>query len=180
MKYDPINMVFKEQDEITSDIIDNLYDGSFRILHAYVFSMCMDGTLTDEVVYRVLVKATSEMKRFNHMESVFKWLCRMAHDELHSEKYEKRFVPPEENPNLKNYIRIGKPTDNEAVLAEDATKLSYALKKTNSVYRDIFYLKTLGRLPDKIIAEFYERPVSFVQVTYLRAKDQIIRFMEEV
>lgn len=169
MKYDPINMVFKEQDEITSDIIDNLYDGSFRILHAYVFSMCMDGTLTDEVVYRVLVKATSEMNRFNHMESVFKWLCRMAHDELHSEKYEKRFVRPEDSPNLDKYISTGEPQ-----------KLSYALKKMNSVYRDIFYLKTLGGLSDKIIAEFYGRPPLFVRITYLKAKDQLLRCMKEV
>lgn len=180
MKHDPINMVFKEQDEITAKLIDDLYAGSFKILHAYIFSMCMDGTLTDEVVYKVLAKSTSEIKKFSHQESVFKWLCRMAYEELHSPKYEKRFVPPEENPNLKNYIRIGKPTDDEAAIAEDAAKLSYALKRINSVYRDIFYLKTLGGLSDRIIAEFYGRPPAFVHATYLKAKNQVIRFMEEV
>lgn len=108
-------------------MLDDLYAGSFKILHAYVFSMCMDGTLTDEVVYKVLLRATAEMKKFNHMESVFKWLCRMAYNELHSKKYEKVFVPPEDNPRLKDYISIDGLTYDEA-------KLSYALKRINSVY----------------------------------------------
>lgn len=178
MKYDPINMVFKAQDEITAKLIDDLYAGSFKILHAYIFSMCMDGTLTDEVVHKVLVKATSEISKFNHMESVFKWLCRMAYEELHSPKYEKRFVPPEENPNLKNYIRIGEPTDDEAVLRCDAEKLARALQRINSVYRDVFYMKTLGGMSDRIVAEFYGRPPAWVHSTYLNAKNQIIRYME--
>ncbi len=169
MNFDPINMVFKEQDEITSRIIDNLFAGSFGILHAYVFSMCMDGTLTDEVVYKVLAKSTSEIKKFSHQESVFKWLCRMAHDELYSEKYEKRFVRPEDSPHLNKYISTS-----------DPERLADALKKMNSVYRDIFYLKTLGGLPDRIIAEFYGRPPLFVRITYLKAKDQLLRFMKEV
>lgn len=173
MKYDPINMVCKEQDEITGALLDDLYAGSFKILHAYVFSMCMDGTLTDEVVYKVLLRATAEMKKFNHMESVFKWLCRMAYNELHSKKYEKVFVPPEDNPKLKDYISIDGLTYDEA-------KLSYALKRINSVYRDIFYLKTLGGLSDRVVAEFYGRPPHFVHSAYLKAKDQIIRFMQEV
>lgn len=178
MECNPMKIVFKEQDAITAEIIDNLYDGSFKYLHAYVFSMCMDGTLTDEVVYRVLSKATFEIKKFNHSQSVFKWLCHLAREELHSEKYEKVFVAPENSPNLRNYIRIGPPTNDEAVLERDAEKLASALRRINSVYRDIFYMKTLGGMSDRIIAEFYGRPSAWVHSTYLNAKNQIIRYME--
>lgn len=176
MTLDFINAVFKEQDEITSGLIDEIYDGSFKILRAYVFSMCMDATLTDDVVFQVLTKSVDRMKKFRHDEPVFKWLCRMAYEELHSKKYENRFVPPEDNPNLKKYIYIGSRAE---MSDESAAKLSYALKSLNSVYRDIFYLKVLGGLSDRIVAEFYGRPQNFVHSTYLKAKAQIMSVIQE-
>ena len=148
----------------------------YKIMFGYVFSLCGNKELTEDIVQDTFVQAILHEKSFRGDCKVETWLCQIAKNALTKElRRQRRAVPFEETHEL------AAPDDIFELLAdkEQAMRIHASLHRLKEPYREVFTLRVLGELHFRDIADLFGKSESWAKVTFYRAKDKLIEDMEE-
>ena len=150
------------------DEIEKIYAQHFKSVYRYVFSLCRNETMAEDVTSETFLKAIKAINKFKGDCSVKVWLCQIAKN---------------------TYFSQLKKTKSETFLDDDAEfesddsdfteklldktsafEIHRCLRGLEEPYKEVFSLRTFGELSFAEIAELFNKTENWARVTYHRSK----------
>ena len=154
---------------------EQIYIEHFQAVYRFILSLCRDESLAEELTQDAFFKAIKGIDSFRGDCSLRAWLCQIAknayfsHQRRHKRILPEQDAPPDSTPSAESQI----------LSAERTRALHAALHKLNEPFKEVFTLKVFAELPHPDIAKLFGKSESWSRVTYHRAKQQLLKMMEE-
>ena len=145
----------------------------YKIVFGYVFSLCGNKELTEDIVQDTFVQAILHEKSFRGDCKVETWLCQIAKNLYYSHLRKKNRQEPSEPGYAENDF-VHKLEEKDT--AKNVLKILHELPEP---YREVFYLHVFGEIALVEIAELFGKSPSWAGVTYYRAKQKISDRLKE-
>ena len=154
-----------------------IYTQYFDSVNKYVFSLCRNETLAEEITQEAFYKAMEHLDQFDGKCKLYVWLCQIAKNTYFTyTKKQKRYASEAE-------IDLAQPSELslERVLLdkETAWKLHKLLHRLNEPYKEVFSLRVFGELPFSQIGELFGKSDSWARLIFYRAKKELRRDLDE-
>lgn len=158
--------------------VDNfqlIYESYFSDVYQYIFSLCKDSSLAEEITQETFFKALKKIDQFDGKCTLFVWLCQIAKNTYFTyytkNKRLSAYTPSLETPDSNCFIDV--------ILDKESTfEIHQILHNLDEPYKEVFSLRTLGELSFKQIGELFGKTESWARVTYHRAKMKIKEALE--
>lgn len=149
--------------------LEDLYTANFNIVYGYLFRLCGNQAVAEDLTSETFLKAFSKFDAFRGDCKVSTWLCRIAKNEyLHYRRRHQRQVP------LDAAALPDEAFFEEAVADRDtAVYLHKLLRTLEEPYKEVFILKVFAELSYREIAAVTEQSETWARVTYYRAKNKL-------
>ena len=150
---------------------EEVYRTCFRQVYAYVFSLCGNRCLTEEVTQETFFKALKQLDRFRGDCKISVWLCQIAKNTLFSlqRKKEEKFS--------KDHL-LEEDLFDQLLSREESFQLYQLLHTVEEPYKEGFSMRVFGERSFAEIAGLFEKSESWARVTYFRAKRKILDLFE--
>lgn len=161
---------------MTTDF-ERAYTEQFRGVYKYVFSLCRNETVAEEITQEAFCKALERMDRFRGECSLYTWLCQIARNTYFTwAKRQKRLVPEGEGPPIRDE---GPDPEDRLLDRENARRLHRKLHGLSEPYKEVFTLRVFGELPFAQIGELFGKSDSWARLVFYRAKKELRRGFDE-
>lgn len=153
-----------------------IYDLHEKQVYRYLLTLCRDEHLAEELTQETFYRAYLNVKNFQGKCSLYTWLCQIARNILIN--YGKKKSNQTQELDLDNLIGV-ESIEKLLIEKEQALQIHKALHRLKEPYKEVFTLKIFGELKYREIAEIFGKTESWAKVTCYRAKEQILKEMEE-
>lgn len=157
---------------------ETVYHENFKIVYGYLYSLCQDSHLAEELTQETFFKALKSIHQYQGRAKIHVWLCEIGKNTYFTHCAKSRRVVSENERNetedrtdslLEKYVK-----------AEEIRQIHQILHNMEEPYKEIFSLRIFGELPFRDIGRLFGKTESWARVTYYRAKQRIMREMEEL
>lgn len=145
---------------------DKIYSEYFSQVYKFVFTLCRNCSLAEEITQETFFKALKNIDKFDGRCSIGTWLCKIAKNTFYSQAKKHNIQP------CYQLETIASDEDIEKRFAdkETAYTIHKVLHKLKEPYKEVFHLRTFGELSFSQIAALFDKTESWARVTYYRAK----------
>ena len=153
--------------------IEEIYKKYAKIVYKYVFCITGNKDITEEIVQETFLVAVKDINKFRGDCKISTWLCQISKYIWYKRlKKEKRLneVPLDD---LKNAIEFEETLDEKLYKKEMNFKILKQVQKLDKDTKDVMYLRQLGNLKFKEIAQIMGKSVDWAKVTFFRGKKKI-------
>ena len=159
------------------EALDEIYRLYAADVYRFALRLCRNETLAEDILQDTMLKAVQQIDRFEGRCSLKTWLCTIARNEYlnHCKRAENQNLPLEPAciPDAGACIEE-KITD--AMLSREIHRILHTLDEP---YKEIFTLRVFAELKFDDIGGLFGKSSNWARVTFFRAKEKIIRRMEE-
>ncbi len=161
---------------MNSDILEQIYKLYSQQLYLYIFSLCRNTALAEDLLQETFLKAILSLPDSN--KNVRAWLYMVARNLYFDRlKYEKHISREADMEQLKD-LSSNQPLDR--IIKDEQNKLLYqALNVLDDRKREILELQYFGGLSQQEIAQIMHLKPNNIRVLALRARREIRLWMEE-
>ena len=148
--------------------IEEIYVQHFQNVYRYVFSLCRNEAMAEDVTSETFLKAIKAIDKFKGDCSVKTWLCQIAKNTYFSllKKTKGETFP---DPETEGEGEV--PDFTEKLLDRaSALEIHRCLRGLEEPYKEVFSLRTFGELSFAEIAELFGKTENWARVTYHRSK----------
>ena len=134
--------------------------------------------VAEDITQETFFKAMKSIGAFKGECDIRVWLCQIAKNTYYTYcKKQKRFVPAEE---VEEEIQE-RPVSIERRFEdkEQALNIHKVLHALEEPYKEVFQLRVFGELSFRDIEEIFGKTESWSRVTFYRAKNKLVKKMEE-
>lgn len=154
-----------------------IYIQYFDNVYKYVFSLCRNGAVAEEIAQETFFKAMEHIDEFEGKCKLYVWLCQIAKNTFFTyAKKQKRFVG-ETDVDLSQQTELS--LESEFLDKETAWKLHKLLHSLDEPYKEVFSLRVFGELPFSQIGELFGKSDSWARLIFYRAKKELRRELDE-
>lgn len=154
-----------------------IYVQHFDGVYKYVFSLCRNETMSEEITQETFYRAMEHIDKFEGKCKLYVWLCQIAKNTfLTYAKKQKRHVS-ETDIDLSKQIEPS--FENEILDKETVRKLHKLLHELSDPYKEVFSLRVFGELPFSQIGELFGKSDSWARLIFYRAKKELRRNLDE-
>lgn len=154
-----------------------IYVQHFDNVYKYVFSLCRNETMAEEITQETFYRAMEHIDKFEGKCKLYVWLCQIAKNTfLTYAKKQKRHVS-ETDIDLSKQIEPS--FENEILDKETVWKLHKLLHELSDPYKEVFSLRVFGELPFSQIGELFGKSDSWARLIFYRAKKELRRNLDE-
>lgn len=155
--------------------IDKLYKDYARKVHSYLFYLCKDNHMADDLTQETFYRAMKSIHNFRGECKVSVWLCQIAKHLWFKEVEKRKKVSFEK---FENDIKSN--TDIEALNINhiNSIDLFKLLHTFDEKTKELMYLRLTGFLSFKEIGEIIGESEVWARVTFYRTKQKIVKEME--
>lgn len=154
-----------------------IYVQHFDGIYKYVFSLCRNETMAEEITQETFYRAMEHIDKFEGKCKLYVWLCQIAKNTfLTYAKKQKRHVS-ETDIDLSKQIEPS--FENEILDKETVRKLHKLLHELSDPYKEVFSLRVFGELPFSQIGELFGKSDSWARLIFYRAKKELRRNLDE-
>lgn len=154
-----------------------IYIQYFDSVYKYVFSLCRDGTIAEEITQETFFRAMEHMDKFQGRCKLYVWLCQIAKNTLFS------YLKKQKRDGEETDTDLSRPSEQnverELLDKETAWKLHRLLHRLNEPYKEVFSLRVFGELPFSQIGELFGKSDSWARLIFYRAKKELRRDLDE-
>ncbi len=157
--------------------IDKLYRDYAKKIHSYLFCLCKDNHIADDLTQETFYQAMKSISKFRGACKVSVWLCQIAKHLW--------FKELKKNKNIKVPINevgsdIRSTADAETLIVNhiDSIDLFKMLHNLDEKTKELMYLRLTGFLSFKEIGEILGESEVWARVTFYRTKQKIVKEME--
>ena len=153
--------------------IEEIYKKYAKIVYKYVFCLTGNKDVTEEIVQETFLVAVKDINKFRGDCKISSWLCQISKYIWYKRlKKEKRLneVPFDD---LKKAIEFEETLDEKLYKKEMHFKILKQVQKLDKDTKDVMYLRLLGNLKFKEIAQIMGKSVDWAKVTFFRGKKKI-------
>lgn len=154
-----------------------IYVEHFHNVCKYVFSLCRNESIAEEITQEAFYKAMEHIDRFDGKCKLYVWLCQIAKNTYYTyTKKQKRYAAETEI----DLTQQAEPSfENELMDKETIWKLHKLLHQLNEPYKEVFSLRVFGELPFSQIGELFGKTDSWARLIFYRAKKELRRGLDE-
>lgn len=154
-----------------------IYVQHFDGVYKYVFSLCGNETIAEEITQEAFYRAMEHIDKFEGKCKLYVWLCQIAkYTFLTYAKKQKRYVS-ETDIDLSQQIEPS--FESEILDKETLWKLHKLLHGLSEPYKEVFSLRVFGELPFSQIGELFGKSDSWARLIFYRAKKELRRDLDE-
>lgn len=156
---------------------DEVYREYFKDVLLYVRSLSAEEGLAEEVTQETFFKALKAIDRFDGKTDIRAWLFTIARNTYYSHlRRQKKLTdaPPTEPENPQRDFTL------QLVDEERALLIHHFLHEMKEPYKEVFNLRVFGELSFEKIGGIFGKSAGWARVTYYRAKEQIVRYLEVI
>lgn len=146
---------------------EEIYNKYFKDVYKFVFSICNNEHIAEEVTQETFFKALKNINKYNGKCKFYVWLCQIAKNTYFT-IYKKNSKNEELSEVMIDDNLLEKIMDKESAL--DIYKQIHLLEEP---YKEIFYLRTFCELSFREIAIIYGKQENWARIIYYRAKIKI-------
>lgn len=154
-----------------------IYKEYFQSVYKYVFSLCQNAAIAEEITQEAFYKAMLNIERFDGKCQLYVWLCQIAKNTYFTFVKKQRRHVPEDNIDLSVQVTSG--SENELLDKEATRKLHVLLHQLDEPYKEVFSLRVFGELPFAQIGELFGKTESWARLIFYRAKTRLRRDLDE-
>ena len=144
-----------------------VYEEYFTDVYKYVFSLCRDEHLAEEVTQETFFKALKNIDSFRGQCRLYVWLCQIAKNTYFSLASKPKDISFED-------ITASENGPEEALLQQDSAFAVHRILHTlEEPYKEVFSLRVFGQLSFRQIGTLFNKTESWARVTYHRARMKI-------
>lgn len=154
-----------------------IYKEYFQSVYKYVFSLCQNAAIAEEITQEAFYKAMLNIERFDGKCQLYVWLCQIAKNTYFTFVKKQRRHVPEDNIDLSVQVTSG--FENELLDKEATRKLHILLHQLDEPYKEVFSLRVFGELPFAQIGELFGKTESWARLIFYRAKTRLRRDLDE-
>lgn len=151
--------------------MEQIYKKYMPQVYKYLFSLCHDTQLTEELTQETFFQAVKSIENFRGDCKLYVWLCQIAKHlwcrELKQRGRENRSELTEEIPSAQQ------PPDSAAIQKMDTIELYKLLHALEEPMREVMYLRLNGNFSFKEIGEILNKDENWARVTFYRGKQKI-------
>ncbi len=154
-----------------------IYIEHFQNVYKYVFSLCRNEAVAEEITQEAFYKSMEHIDRFDGKCKLYVWLCQIAKNTYFTYlKKQKRYISENEI-DVSNQISIS--FENEVLDKETVKKVYRLLQQLSEPYKEVFSLRVFGELPFSQIGDLYGKTDSWARLVFYRAKKELRRRLDE-
>ena len=146
-----------------------IYSEYYPKVYAYIFRLCQNADLAEEVTQEAFCKALRKIDSFRGECKLSVWIYQIAKNELYSQlKRQKRFTYDD----LEDYVdedSFEKMVENKELVKQ----LHRVIASLEEPYREVFRFRNFEELSFKEIGSIYQKSETWARVTYHRSKMKI-------
>ncbi len=155
---------------------EDIYREHFPGVCRYVYSLCRNETLAEEVTQESFVKAMENLDKFRGETRLFVWLCQIAKNTLFTHQRKQNALTEAEDLEQLPFETNLEEAFFDKETAQTLLQLLHALPEP---YKEVFTLRVYGQLPFSQIGQLFGKTDSWARLIYYRAKQDIRRNLHE-
>ena len=145
---------------------DKIYAEYFSEVYKFVFSLCKNTTLAEEITQETFFKALKGIGNFRGECKISVWLCQIAKNTYFSHLNKNR-----NNTDFPLEITVSdEDIEQQFIDKETALEIHKILHNLKEPYKEVFWLRAFGDLSFSQIGVVFDKTESWARVTYYRAK----------
>jgi len=154
-----------------------IYTKYFSSVYRYVFSLCRNETVAEEITQEAFYKAMEHIDQFDGKCKLYVWLCQIAKNTLYTYVKKQKRIVSESDLDLS----LLPDTSFESVLIDKelAWEIHKLLHKLDEPYKEVFSLRVFGELSFSHIGELFGKTDSWARLIFYRAKKALRRNLDE-
>lgn len=153
--------------------MDIIYREYMPQVYKYLFSLCHDAHLAEELTQETFFRALKSIKDFRGDCKLYVWLCQIAKfiwmQELTRQKKARRIQFTDQ------IVAAEKQPDEVVVQKEEKMDLFKSLHTLQEPMREVMYLRLSGEFSFKEIGEILGKDENWARVTFYRGKQMVRR-----
>lgn len=152
--------------------MEELYKQNSKIVYHFLYSMCKDEVLSEELLQETFLKAFESLERFDGSCKISTWLCQIAKHLLyqHWNRVNRAFVTELDEQMIT--------TDNTELQAIQRVELADIWEKLQQMPKDMRQVVSLRVMSDfsfKEIGAMMGKSENWARVIFFRAKKQLLK-----
>lgn len=156
---------------------ETIYIEHFENVYKYVFSLCRNEAVAEEITQEAFCKAMEHIDRFDGKCKLYVWLCQIAKNTYFTyAKKQKRYVSESD---FDFSQQTEQSFENGIFDRETAWHIHKLLHRLDEPYKEVFSLRIFGELPFSQIGELFGKTDSWARLIFYRAKKEIRRGLDE-
>lgn len=154
-----------------------IYIQHFDDVYKYVFSLCRNDAVAEEITQEAFFRAMEHIDRFEGKCRLYVWLCQIAKNTFLTYVKKQKHYVSETDIDLSEQLE---PSFESVFLdKETAWKLHKLLHHLDEPYKEVFSLRVFGELPFSKIGELFGKSDSWARLVFYRAKKELRRNLDE-
>lgn len=157
--------------------LEQIYELYFRDVYHYIYGISKNKAMADDVTQETFLKALKKINTFDGSTDIRAWLFTIAKNTYYTAiKREKIYANTDE---LENALDNHRFVLDGIIDNEQSLLIHKYLHSIDDPYKEVFMLRIFGDLSFEKIGVIFEKSTGWARVTFHRAKNQIIKRMEE-
>ncbi len=159
--------------------IEKIYNSYAKTVYKYIFCLSKDEELSKEIVQETFEVAIKNINRFKGDCKISTWLCQIAKYIWYKNLRKSKKISNISFEELENVIVSNEIIEDKLFEKQEKIKLFKKIQKLDEETRNVIYLRILGNLSYKEIAEIMGKTTTWARVTFFRGKEKLKEVKDE-
>ena len=155
--------------------IDDIYKTYGKIVYKYIFCLCNDKCLAEDIVQETFLVAVENIDKFKGESKLSSWLCSIAKYIWYRNLRENKKANKLSLEELENTLIFDSQIEENILQKEEKIELYKKIQLLDEETKNIMYLRLLGNLSYEEIADILGKTQNSVRVKFFRGKEKIIK-----
>ena len=157
--------------------VDDIYQEYATLVYKYIYSLCHDENLAEELTQETFYQAVKSQKSYNGTCKVSTWLCQIA-KHLYYQEIDRR-KRKSTSPLVETIASKERSLDEKIIQRDTVLELYKRVHILDEVSKEIFLLRVMGDLSFREIGNIFGKTENWARVTFYRAKQKIVKGWDE-
>ncbi len=152
--------------------MEELYKQNSKIVYHFLYSMCKDEALSEELLQETFLRGFESLERFDGSCKISTWLCQIAKHLLYQHWHR---VNKEVVIQLDEHVITKDDTELQAIQRVELADVWDKLQQLSEDMRQVVTLRVMSDLSFKEIGEIVGKSENWARVIFFRAKKQLLK-----
>ena len=151
--------------------MDKLYQQNARVVYRFLYSVCHDKQLAEDLTQETFLEAYKSIERFDGSCKISSWLCQIAKHLLYRHYQKTKREIPVALEGSEEFIPRTPAPDCRIMAKLELMEVFKDMQKLPPAMREVIYLRITGELTFGEIGEIMGRSEKWARVTFYRGKE---------
>ena len=158
---------------------EQIYNTYFNPVYLYIRKLSGNEHIAEEITSETFFKAMQSIDSFREDCDLRVWLCQIAKNCYYSHLKKQKNISKIEGLELEDLVDPNLLIDEKIITHEQTVQIQKVLHIIPEPYKEVFMWRVFADLNFKQIGQIFNKTDNWACVTYHRAKNQILKGMEE-